>query len=103
MKNLISSPVKVQFSYFNYQKPKKKESYCNCGNKKYFKAFVCQKCRAVKRRRVMWPTKEELKILLKEESRTFISRKYKVSYMTVTNWERFYNFEKVVLTTFPKR
>jgi len=81
----------------NINKNKKQivEMKCECGNifiQKYRKQkYCCLECSTKYRRKVTWPTKEELSELLKNSTLVSISKKYGVSDNAVKKWAKSYN------------
>lgn len=69
----------------------KKQYECkNCGKKTTNKYFCNDECRAFYRRKVEWPSKEELTELLKNNSRVKIGKMYNVSEAAVRKWIKKY-------------
>jgi hypothetical protein len=81
-------------SYANYKrkvKPRTKINKCICGNDKQANRKYCsQGCYHSHTRRVNWPTKDELKLLLRSNSLNKIGKMYGVSHSAVNKWKKFY-------------
>jgi len=81
----------------NIKKYKKKnvEIKCECGNifiqKSKRQKYCSYECSTKYRRKVIWPTKEELSELLKNSTLVSISKKYGVSDNAVKKWAKSYN------------
>ena len=74
-------------------KKEKKKSFCkNCGeeNCKNSKSGLCRKCYSLIKRKIKWPTKEELIELIKTISMVKIGKRYGVSNTTIRNWAKSY-------------
>lgn len=65
-------------------------NFCVCGKEIYKKSTMCAECMSYKNRKVVWPTKEELKELIKNRSFCFIGRKYNVSDNAIRKWAKNY-------------
>lgn len=78
--------------FFKYSK-----TICpECGNAKYAKSKLCEKCRAkhkseyIQSTNRLKPSKEELREELKTNSRVALAKKYGVSDKSIANWEKKY-------------
>lgn len=69
----------------------KKKYYCSCGEERYKTSLLCIKCSGLARRKVNRPSKEVLRIELKESSFSAIGRKYGVSDNAIRKWCKTYN------------
>jgi len=76
------------------QKRLKKFDKCHCGNKKQSKNKQCFKCNIhnerLLQRKVVWPTKDELQILISKHSFVQIGKMYGVSDNAVRKWCKTY-------------
>lgn len=67
---------------------------CHCGNKKQSKSKQCFKCNnksdKLSQRKVIWPTKDELQILISKHSFVQIGKMYGVSDNAVRKWCKTY-------------
>lgn len=69
-----------------------KIKYCsNCGIEISSRATLCIKCNSAIKRNTNWPTKMELKNLIRNYSFTSISKIYGVSDNSIRNWCKYYN------------
>lgn len=73
----------------------KKEIYfCSCGREKYKNSKLCKLCNdtlpKLSQRRIQRPTKEELEILIKENSFSALGRKFGVSDNAIRKWCKTY-------------
>lgn len=65
----------------------KKEFFCEqCGAPIYSNSKLCTKCYHLKSRKVEWPTRQELKELIRNIPFTQIGKQFKVSDNTVRRW-----------------
>lgn len=81
-------------SYLNYKKIEEKLKYdrCKCGKQKLKKQKYCSKeCANSYSRKVEWPTKKELKSLLRNNSLNKVGQMYGVTHGAVKKWKGFYN------------
>lgn len=72
-----------------------KEDYtlCECGNVKYKKSLMCNKCDKFYRRKVQRPSYEQLLREIEESNYTEVGRKYGVSDNTIRKWIKYYKLE----------
>lgn len=80
----------------NGYKGRKKRFCSECGKEitRYSKTGLCNVCNhAINQRKVDWPTKEELELLLETNSMEAIGRLYSVSGATVKKWKNKYNIK----------
>lgn len=73
-----------------YKLYKKKESICPCGNKKWRTSIVCRKCNDKsgihRKRKVEWPTKEQLHWLIWNFSMVKIAKMYGIRDKSIKKW-----------------
>lgn len=96
---LLCPNCNSQTSTFAGKNKKRKIYFCKlCGNKKRKNSKVCIKCSkfyfAENRKKVEWPTKEELLKLIWEKPTTQIAKDYGVSDVAVGKWCKKYNIDK---------
>lgn len=82
-------------NYANYKtkiKHKVKWNKCICGRKKQAnRKYCCQRCFHSHTRKVNWPTKDELKLLLRDHSLNRVGQLYGVTHNAVKKWKAYYN------------
>lgn len=80
------------------KKSSKQIYYCeNCGKIIPTKgAKYCRECSILKSRKTEWPSREELKMLIRKEPFVQIGKKYLVSDKTICRWCNYYNLPSKV-------
>lgn len=70
----------------------KKRYFCEkCNTETKGNSNICFECSFITRRKVERPSKEQLELLIKNNSFVSIGKKYKVSDNTIRKWCKFYN------------
>lgn len=87
---LICPNCNSQQDTFCGRKNKKIYKCKDCGNNMFRASERCEKCSQIFRRKVVWPSYEQLKEDIKELSYTKIGKKYGVSDNAVRKWIKFY-------------
>jgi hypothetical protein len=90
-----SDPYRFNEKYTDYKKnfpnQQLKTDNCRCGRKKPVSQKYCSRdCYNIYRRHTNWPTKYELRDLLKEHSLKKIGQLYGVSASAVNKWKKYY-------------
>lgn len=91
-KNVRIRKEKRQQEENNRKKEKKKNYCCSCGKEIHKnKTGLCQNCYKETLRKVERPSREKLKILIRENSFSQIGKQYFVSDKTICKWCIYYN------------
>lgn len=90
--NISNLKLTTQNNHMKIHNPKK-ITYCiDCGVElSYYKHNRCMKCYRLSQRKVVWPTKEQLKEDIDTLSFVAIGKKYGVSDNAVRKWAKKYN------------
>ena len=75
-------------------KGNKKSYKCSCGKEINKHSLICHDCFAKNRRKVEWPTKEQLEKMIWEKPTVLIGKEFKVSEKTVERWTKIYGIKK---------
>lgn len=78
----------------NLPKMDKKVNFCGCGSKIDNKAFMCLTCRAFKDERIIWPSKEELEIMVWTKSTRDLSKELGISDVAIAKRCKKYGIKK---------
>lgn len=62
-----------------------------CGNDVYADGNMCRECRAITRRIVQRPSRQELKELIRNNTFVFIANRFNVTDNTIRKWCKYYN------------
>jgi endogenous inhibitor of DNA gyrase (YacG/DUF329 family) len=89
--NIDNLIICTKSEHIRFHRPPKKTIFCEiCGKETSNKRFCSQRCQGIGKRKVEWPSKNELVEMLKNKSWCQIGRDFGVSDKAIRKWAKHY-------------